>query len=34
VLLAEVLAALAPQPGATVVDCTVGWGSGLDALPN
>src|SRR5262249_5930164 len=25
VLLAEVLAALAPQPGETVVDCTVGW---------
>jgi 16S rRNA (cytosine1402-N4)-methyltransferase len=26
VLLAEVLAALDPQPGQTVVDCTVGWG--------
>ena len=25
VLLAEVLAALAPQPGETVVDCTLGW---------
>jgi 16S rRNA (cytosine1402-N4)-methyltransferase len=25
VLLEEVLAALAPQPGAVVVDCTVGW---------
>jgi len=26
VLLSEVLAALEPQPGATIVDCTVGWG--------
>src|SRR5438067_472571 len=26
VLLPEVLAALDPQPGQTVVDCTVGWG--------
>jgi 16S rRNA (cytosine1402-N4)-methyltransferase len=26
VLLSEVLAALVPQPGATVVDCTIGWG--------
>ena len=26
VLLDEVLAALAPQPGDTVVDCTTGWG--------
>ena len=25
VLLAEVLAALAPRPGDVVVDCTVGW---------
>ncbi len=26
VMLGEVLAALAPQPGDTVVDCTIGWG--------
>src|SRR5437764_266938 len=34
VLLSEVLATLAPQPGEVVADCTVGWGGhAVELLP-
>src|SRR5262245_38936284 len=33
VLLAEVLDVLAPEPGMTVVDCTVGWAGHSAPLP-